>query len=590
VISLGSIVWGPSPKIPIDFAYEKRRSDANMQYRVRVTVAAINDNRYFGYPIYLGLTIGGTNVGSATLKTSSPNRWADPIVYTSPWYTVANKTSGTTAVTFKMYSGSGCSRSDTYSYSMGVDPAMSTVKASDGTLGTALTLAVTRYNTAFTHSITYKCGSATGEICSKSTATSVAWNSINGNTLELARQNTAGTSVDVELTITTYNGTTPIGGYITKIRMAIPDIAAPSVKVTVDDATDCLDTYGAFVQGWSKLKITATPTLSYGSPINTYEVTADGKTYIRQTVTTEAVQNSGTLTISAKVTDARGRTSQPGTTDILVLKYSKPSVNVIAYRCNSSGVADTEGAYMKVGFTTTIANLNGHNSAKYTIKYGTSTITGTGMSYTSAPIACDVSQTMTVEVTVEDTLDKTTKAAVIPISFTLMDFYNTGKGVAFGKVATRDGFDCAMNAWFTGATAMPAGMTVGGKTLLNLIYPVGSIYMSVNNVSPATFLGGTWEQVKDTFLLAAGTTYSAGQTGGEATHKLTTSEMPKHNHYSMRRAASVDDYVKAGSNAYGLTAGSEESGIGYSSSYAGGDAAHNNMPPYLAVYMWKRTQ
>jgi hypothetical protein len=190
---------------------------------------------------------------------------------------------------------------------------------------------------------------------------------------------------------------------------------------------------------------------------------------------------------------------------------------------------------------------------------------------------------------VADKLTSTTKTINLPMAFTLMDFYSTGKGIAVGKVATRDGFDCAMDAWFTGATAMPAGMTIGGKTLLNLVYPVGSIYMSVNNVSPATFLGGTWEQVKDTFLLAAGTTYSAGQTGGEATHVLTTSEMPKHNHYSMRRASSVDDYVKAGSNAYGLTAGSEESGIGYSSSYAGGDAAHNNMPPYLAVYMWKRT-
>ena len=56
------------------------------------------------------------------------------------------------------------------------------------------------------------------------------------------------------------------------------------------------------------------------------------------------------------------------------------------------------------------------------------------------------------------------------------------------------------------------------NNLINLIYPIGSIYMSVNNVSPASFLGGTWEAIQDRFLLAAGSSYSAGSTGGEATH------------------------------------------------------------------------
>ena len=57
----------------------------------------------------------------------------------------------------------------------------------------------------------------------------------------------------------------------------------------------------------------------------------------------------------------------------------------------------------------------------------------------------------------------------------------------------------------------------GGLTIDD-IYPVGSIYMSVNNTSPSTLFGGTWEQIKDTFLLSAGNTYTAGNTGGSATH------------------------------------------------------------------------
>ena len=61
------------------------------------------------------------------------------------------------------------------------------------------------------------------------------------------------------------------------------------------------------------------------------------------------------------------------------------------------------------------------------------------------------------------------------------------------------------------------------QDLLNVVYPVGSIYTSVNNVSPQTFLGGTWQQIQERFLLASGGDYTAGSTGGEAVHTLTQS-------------------------------------------------------------------
>lgn len=120
-------------------------------------------------------------------------------------------------------------------------------------------------------------------------------------------------------------------------------------------------------------------------------------------------------------------------------------------------------------------------------------------------------------------------------------------------------------------------------------YPVGSIYMSVNNVNPSEFFGGTWEQIKDRFLLACGTTYSNGVTGGEATHKLTVNEMPSHNH-------GIDTSINASSwngsnNSLGrLNGGTVEYKAGAPWIYnTGGSQAHNNMPPYLAVYVWKRT-
>ena len=118
---------------------------------------------------------------------------------------------------------------------------------------------------------------------------------------------------------------------------------------------------------------------------------------------------------------------------------------------------------------------------------------------------------------------------------------------------------------------------------VDLIYPVGSIYMSVNSTSPATLFGGTWEQIEDTFLLASGSNYSNGATGGEATHTLTIDEMPSHNHQTSVLAR----YTITGS-ANALTR-YESSTSHQSTSSVGGGQAHNNMPPYLVVNVWKRT-
>ena len=70
----------------------------------------------------------------------------------------------------------------------------------------------------------------------------------------------------------------------------------------------------------------------------------------------------------------------------------------------------------------------------------------------------------------------------------------------------------------------------GGRLLSDIIYPVGSIYISVNSTNPSVYFGGSWEQIKDRFLLACGDTYNNGIFGGEAKHKLTVNEMPSHSH------------------------------------------------------------
>ena len=112
--------------------------------------------------------------------------------------------------------------------------------------------------------------------------------------------------------------------------------------------------------------------------------------------------------------------------------------------------------------------------------------------------------------------------------------------------------------------------------------------MSVNSTNPSTLFGGTWAQLKDVFLLACGDSYSAGSTGGEAEHALTTNEMPSHRHsftYGREAGSSTGEYVTGGLGRGPRTYYTVSNSVGLS----GGGDAHNNMPPYLAVYVWKRT-
>ena len=154
------------------------------------------------------------------------------------------------------------------------------------------------------------------------------------------------------------------------------------------------------------------------------------------------------------------------------------------------------------------------------------------------------------------------------------------------------------------------GDIVPGKItgIANLIYPVGSIYMSTNATSPATLFGGTWERIQDRFLLAAGSIYNAGGMDGEATHTLTVDELPDHRHAFTTDSAGRHDH-RAGykrKDAYGKGTLDGQHWSNYNAGEvrttsegahthtgttngAGGTQPHNNMPPYLTVYMWKRT-
>ena len=123
-------------------------------------------------------------------------------------------------------------------------------------------------------------------------------------------------------------------------------------------------------------------------------------------------------------------------------------------------------------------------------------------------------------------------------------------------------------------------------TLFDLIYPVGSIYMSVNNVNPGTLFGGTWA-AWGTGRTPVGVDTSQTEfntvekTGGEKTHTLTVNEMPAHNH-----GVGLQVNTAAGNQRWGL---SDNLSTTTPTANKGGGGAHNNLQPYITCYMWKRT-
>ena len=146
-----------------------------------------------------------------------------------------------------------------------------------------------------------------------------------------------------------------------------------------------------------------------------------------------------------------------------------------------------------------------------------------------------------------------------------------------------------------GIAATPAAVKKAIAEAKLAAWPVGSIYITVSNTSPAALFGGTWERISERFLLGASSSYPAGGTGGEFTHKLTQSELPNYslsvtngsNVIRSKTGNSADAYVQTQSGGWGIP-NWEAKTVTVAS--GGSGEAHNNMPPYLAVYMWKRTK
>ena len=456
------------------------------------------------------------------------------------------------------------------------------------TLGAAAGITVQAASESFRHTIRCALGSKSAVIADKTAARSVSWTMPLAWAAELPTS-TAGTGT---LTVETYQGSTLIGSRSYTCTVYVPESVKPSGTLTVSVVNEgAAADWGVCIRGRSSLSYQAAVTGAYGAAVRTCRVAFAGAAADGLSGTVGPAERSGSRKATAVVTDARGRSVTLTSEAVEVLDYYQPVLETVSVgRCGADGTLQTDGAYVRVLCTARCAPCGGYNALTLRARYRR--VGGSWGAYqaltsgaASVLAGFETTGSYEVELTASDSLGGS-KAVVVPVSTAEVTLHLRpgGKGAAFGKYSEKEALECAWDAEFQ------RSITVGGKSLLDLLHPVGSIYQSTVDTSPATLFGGTWERIIGRFLFGCDDeTYTAGATGGEAEHTLTAGEMPTHNH----QASNLVGYYFYGGD---WTTDGPASGNGYRTqavgivtSDAGGGQPHNNMPPYLAVYVWKRT-
>ena len=424
--------------------------------------------------------------------------------------------------------------------------------------------------------------------------------------------------------------------FLPKCSLSLTDTSSITVNGT---KKSCLAYFGAYVAGVSTIRAKIAANGAYGSTIKSYSGTYPGGSFSSNQFDIPTRELSGSCKIKVSASDTRDRICKAeGSANVVA--YSPPSVTALSvHRCASEtdGTENDQGGYTQVTYGYSIYNIasaNSNRNAKSAVlKYKKSTDSAwstkdlTTNAYTgsgSVIIQTSTDSSYDILLTVSDSITSSSKSTSVSTGYCIYHIPASGKGITIGGIAEKEGFNVKMPATFSGP--ITAGGNYNGQyvtgtwlqttqatdlgrkppkvavldesgwiysralssLILEAVYPVGSIYMSVNSTSPATLFGGTWKAIQGKFLLGANSsTYKAGSTGGEATHTLTNNEMPNHQHSiwfpnSGSEQSAEIGYPEVGSKNTYYAEASKTSG-------AGGGAAHNNMPPYLAVYIWKRT-
>lgn len=441
-------------------------------------------------------------------------------------------------------------------------------------VGDTIVVHMNRKSTVFTHTVVLKLGSYSYTIGTGITDNiSLDTDMIASN---LYAQMPNSNSMTGEIAVTTYSGDTVIGTSSCAIIAHVVN-SNPTFDVAYEDSNSntvaITENNQYIIRNNSTLKISVSNAKALNSAtLKTLTAVVNGNAYTGTLSGTTGTINVGMVNISSdakvtvKLTDSRGN---EGIREITVLVYdwTLPSAIIKLNRKSnyySESILNVNANYASIG---------GKNEV--TIKYRTKKVSDSSYgSYATVQNNADTNFTAdneyewNVQVNVADKLGSTTYNLLLP------------RGIPIAYVDTKK------NSF--GVNCFPKNeksLEINGNTVFDMVYPVGSVYVSVNATNPSALFGGTWEQIKDRFLLSAGDTYKVGATGGEATHVLTVDEMPRHNH-------SIDNLNASGSTTPYMTVQAQEKkgyGGNVQTFFTGGGQAHNNMPPYIVVYIWQRT-
>ena len=444
------------------------------------------------------------------------------------------------------------------------------------------------------------------------------------------------TSGIATFTLETISGSTSVGSKSVNATIKVRSSIVPTIgTVGISDTNSICAGIGQYVQSQSKLKFSIATSGNQGSTITSVSTKFNNQTYSGSTFTTQAIQDSGTLTYTITVTDSRGRTATKSGS-INVVAYNPPSLtNVSAKRANSGyAVDESSGTYALLHFKVGFTSLSNKNVTSFYIQYrasGASSWTKINswannytleQDYKAGNLFTSTTTTYEIAFGVKDKFmsDYSWQIVTVTPTYTLINFGKDGKSLTFfgqdsnnANRLTVNG-DLAINSVKenTSSTKM---LVNGGNTVMyrdwdklvnsikSAMYPVGSVYITYNNVNPGTFLGGTWERFgQGRTLVGEGTgndgstsmSFTANSTGGEYKHKLTVDEIPNHKHAVYIQNTTSNPQVNAPKWTVALPNSwkqyaSDTKLFGPSTGNAGGDASHNNIQPYITVYLWKRT-
>lgn len=322
-----------------------------------------------------------------------------------------------------------------------------------GDFGEEFGIHMNRKSSSFTHTVRYEYGDRAGVIA-RDVETGVRW----AVPLDFMNDIPDATSASGRIYVDTYNGSTFVGTKYTGFTVTVPASVKPRCTVQVLDNTNIQATYGNLVKGLSKLYVKTNFYPSYSSPVSKYNVTANGVKYTAAEIVTGVLSASGTTTVSATVTDKRGRTSDKASASFTVLDYSAPKVNSLSvHRCNEDGTTNDRGEYVKVVFSASVTALNNKNGATYSVKYKKSSATSwtslatdvngkspnellNQYSVTSAEyiVAADGSSSYDVEVSVKDNHNTTARRTSASTAFTLINYWESGDSLTFGGVSEEE--------------------------------------------------------------------------------------------------------------------------------------------------------